>query len=176
MNRLKENPIGLDAVIHKIQVKLYDKLNELWGVELDGYPRCYSIKREVKKTIEHYQGSGEYESLIHAEGNKFFFLADADYRQESLNHFNTKLDLYFILNLEECKKLIVHRADEEVRRDIINIVKTCDNVGENITIVTGIDSIFMGFQRNNIDDIQPYYYFKAIIDIKDFSLIKTICK
>lgn len=176
MNYLKTNPVGLDAVLHKIQVKLYDKLTKLWGVELDGYPRCYSLKRETKKTIEHYLGNGEYESLIHAENNKFFFLADNDYAQESLNHYNTKVDLYFILNLDECKGLIEHRADEEVKRDIIKIVTDCENVGENIKIVTGIESIFMGFVRNNIDDIHPYYYFKAIIDIKDFSLNKTICK
>lgn len=176
MNHLKENPVGLDAVIHKIQVKLYDKLSELWGTTLDGYPRCYSIKREAKKTIEHYKGKGEYISLIHAEKNKFFFLADSDYTQESLNHYSSKVDLYFILNLNKCKFGIQHRADEEIKRDIINIVSYCENVGENIKIVTGVDAIFMGFQRNEIDDIHPYYFFKAIIDINDFSLNKTLCQ
>lgn len=176
MNHLKTNPIGLDAYIHKIQVKMYDKLTTLWNTELDGYPRCYSIKREAKKTIEHYKGKGEYISLIHADRNKFFFLADSDYTQESLNFYDTKIDLYFILNLSKCQIGVQHRADEEVRRDIINVVKGCENVGENIKIVTGVDNMFMGFQRNTINDIHPYFFFKATIDIKDFSLNKTLCQ
>jgi len=177
MNYLKENPTGLDTVIHKIQVKLYDKLTALWGTELDGYPRCYSLKRETKKTIEHFKNKGEYTSnLIHAERNKFFFLADADYTQDTLNHYSTKIDLYFILNFKKIKPDVLHRADEEIRRDIIHIVSRCDNVGENIKIVTGADSIFMGFIRNNIDDIHPYFFFKAIIDIQDFALNKTLCQ
>ena len=174
MNNLKINPIGLDAVLHKIQVKLYDKLNAKWGIELTGYPRCYSIKRETKKTIEYFLGNGEYVSLIHAENNKFFFLADSDYTQDSLNHFSTEVDLYFILNLDDLN--YEQRCDEEVRRDIISVLSKCENVGENIKIITGIESIFMGFVRNNIDDIHPYYYFKAIVEIKDFSLNKTNCK
>lgn len=173
MNNLKTNPVGLDAVLHKIQVKLYDKLNTKWGIELNGYPRCYSLKRETKKTIEHFLGNGEYESLIHAENNKFFFLADGDYTQDSLNHFNTKVDLYFILNLDDLN--YSQRCDEEVRRDIIGVLSQCTNVGENIKLVTGMESIFMGFVRNNIDDIHPYYYFKAIVEIKDFSLNQRLC-
>lgn len=175
MNRLKENPTGLDAEIHKIQVKLYDKLTRLWGCNLQGYPRCYSLKRQTKKTIEHYIGKGEYESLIFAERNKFFFLADNDYIQESSNHFMTKIDLYFIVNLEDVQPYKEHRADEEVRRDIINILLSCGSVKTNIKIVTGIDSIFMGFERNNINDIHPYYYFKAIVEINDFTLNNRLC-
>ena len=68
------------------------------------------------------------------------------------------------------------RCDEEVRRDIIDVLSKCENVGENIKIITGIESIFMGFVRNNIDDIHPYYYFKAVVEIKNFSLNKTNCK
>ena len=92
-NFTKDNPVGLDKVIDIIQKRLYDKLTPLWNIKLEGYPRCYEIKRAKKVTIEHYKGKGEYESLIHSDTNKFFFIVKDNIKQ-AIKLLN---DIYFVL-------------------------------------------------------------------------------
>jgi len=180
MNNLKENPRGLDVVIHTMQVKLYDELSSLWSTTLEGYPRCYSIKRDARRNIEHYIGRGEYVSLIHAEGNKFFTLAGDSIDYVSNTHYKTTIELFFILNLDTIYNGIYHRADEEVRVDVLNILNKLDGV-QVMKVETLNDRVFMGYNYNvgqNLDftnDIQPYHCFKLIIDILEYDINEHIC-
>ena len=174
-NNLKTNPIGLDAVIAKIQTKLYDKLTALWGVTLEGYPRCYEIKRDKKTTIEHFISASDYVSLIHVDKNKFFFLNKKDYKQNSNRAYDTEVELFFVVNVKECKTSINHRADEEVRLDVMNVLSTIGNIGVDTTISTGIENVFKGYDYRFTDDMQPYHCFKITMSVNDFKLNQTIC-
>lgn len=174
-NNLKTSPIGLDAIIAKIQTKLYDKLTALWGVALEGYPRCYEIKRDKKVTIEHFISANDYVSLIHVDKNKFFFLSKQDYKQNSNTTYDTEIELYFIVNLKECKASINHRADEEIRLDVMNVLSTIGNIGIDTKITTNIDDVFKGYDFRVTDDMQPYHCFKITMSINDFKLNQKIC-
>jgi len=174
-NNLITNPIGLDTTIYNIQKKLYDVLQPKWDVNLDGYPRCYNIQRENKKSIEFYKGKNEYKSLIHLEGNKFFFTADNNQTQTTLDSFTTDIDLYFILNLDQCKPTLKNRGDNEVRVDVLNVLQTFGEIGLNIQVVTDVDKVFQGYDFTFRNDQQPYHVFKLTLNITDFTLNDTLC-
>lgn len=176
-NNLITNPIGLDTTIYNIQKKLYDKLQPLWNVKLDGYPRCYPIQRgsENKRSIEYYKGKNEYKSLIHLEGNKFFFTAENEENQLTIDSWTTNIDLFFILNLNQCKPSLTNRGDNEVRVDVLNVLKSISNIGLNIQVITDVDKVFQGYDFTFKNDQQPYHCFRLVLNITDFTLNDTLC-
>lgn len=177
-NNLKINPIGLDAIIHKAQKMLYDKLVLLWtGVVLDGYPRCYVINRNGVKTIEHYFLNKEYRSLIHAEGNKFFFTSENDIDGDTdirAVRLSTDIDLYFIVNVPEIKPSLIHRGDEEIRNDVMDVISKIPGVYFK-RLVKNIDKVFTGFQYINENDMQPYHCFKITLEVRNYLINEQVC-
>lgn len=169
-NYIKTNPVGLDKVIDIIQKRLYDKLTPLWNIKLEGYPRCYEVKRAKKVTVEHYKGKGEYESLIHSDTNKFFFIVKDDIKQVSYTTYNAVIELYFILNIQDCKPSIHHRADEEVRNEVINVLSTIGVADALKTIIIDTPSVFRGYDYELLNDMHPHDCFKVIFEIRDFKL------
>lgn len=177
-NNLESNPIGINTFVYGVQKALYDKLTVKWNTEIDGYPICYSIKRdgEKEKTIEHYKGLNEYsKNLIHRERNKFFFTADYDLDQLTLDTYSTNLDLYFIVNLKECKSTNTNRADKEVLNDVMTILQGFGQIGVNTKVVTDLDRVFQGYTYDFKHDLQPYFCFKLTLNITDFTLNDTLC-
>lgn len=182
MNNLKENPVGLDVIIDKVQKKVYDLKNK-WGAELTGYPRCYILQKENSKTIEHYLGFNEYSgSLIHREENKFFFLTGERVDKVSNNYYTTSFELYFMLNIEDIYPDISHRADEEVRVDVLNVLDTIPSI--NVTSVeSNVDKVFARFNNrisqnyeyDSYDNLHPYHYFKVLIDVLEFDINQKQC-
>ncbi len=182
MNNLKTNPIGIDAVINEMQVKLYEKLTALWSVELDGYPRCYVLGQEREKTIEHFIGGIDYTgNLIHAEKNKFFFVNDDNYKKIDYLNYSTDLQIYFILNLKEIKPLILHRADEEVRNDVMSIIDSFSRLKSEKIIIKDFEKVFdykkilNKFQSEFIENMQPFHTFRIDCNIIKFSLNEKTC-
>jgi len=169
-NYTKTNPVGLDLVVDVIQKKLYSKLSLLWNVKLEGYPRCYEIKRSKKTTIEHYIGKGEYKSLISSDENKFFFIVKDNIRQVSFTTYNAVIELFFIVNVQDCKPSIKHRADEEVRSDVISVLSTIGVADALKTIIIDTASVFRGYDYELLNDMHPHDCFKVIFEIRDFKL------
>lgn len=169
-NYTKENPVGLDLVVDVIQKKLYNKLSTLWNVKLEGYPRCYELKRSKKTTIEHYLGKGEYKSLISSDENKFFFIVKDNIRQVSFTTYNAVIELFFIVNVQDCKPSIKHRADEEVRSDVISVLSTIGVADALKTIIIDTASVFRGYDYELLNDMHPHDCFKVIFEIRDFKL------
>ncbi len=182
-NLTKTNPVGLDIVIDNIQRKVYE-LKKEWAVELDGYPRCQILKsNDGQKTIEAYLGNDEYSgSLIFAEENKFFFLSGESVQKVKNNYYSTTIELYFIVNLSEIYSNIKHRADEEVRIDVLHVLNTISGINV-VKVESNSDKVFARF-NNRIsqnyeyeytDDMQPYHYFKVLIDILEYDINAQSC-
>jgi len=125
-NNLISSPIGLQAIVNKLQVVLYEPLKATWNnAQLDGYPICYSKEKDGKRTIEHFSSGVDYKNLIYAEENKFWFTNPYPITEvrNSSGIYETQLDLYFTVNLLEIKSQITtHRADYEARKDVIDIL------------------------------------------------------
>jgi len=184
-NLLKTNPIGLDAIIDQIQKKVYELGGATkWNTTLQGYPRCYIMQNESKqKTIEAFlEGKDFSGTLIFSEGNKFFFVAPNDIVKESGNYYTTELEMFVIVNLEECKPSIAHRADEEVRADVLNMLNQIPAVKVQ-KVVINIDRVFnrynsrisQSYEYEYTDDMQPYHCFKVEMAVLPYNLNQTTC-
>lgn len=169
-NHTKIDPVGLDAVIGKIQTRLYNKLSAVWSAKIEGYPRCYEVKRNKLTTIEHFLTENEYESLIHSDNNKFFFIVKKDIRQVSFTTYNAMIELFFILNVRECKPSVKHRADEEVRNDVILALSGIGAADSLKTIIIDTPSVFQGYDFSLLNDMQPFHCFKVEFEIRDFKM------
>lgn len=182
-NLTKTNPVGLDIPLDVIQRKVYE-LKDVWGIQLDGYPRCQILlTKDGKKTIEAYLGNDEYSgSLIFAEENKFFLLAGESVERVSGTYYKTMVELYFILNLEEIYPDVLHRSDEEVRIDVLNVLETIPGISV-YRIEHNTDKVFARFnnrisqnyEHEFTDDMQPYHYFKVLIDILEYDINAQSC-
>ena len=182
-NLVKTDPLGVDAVIHDIQKRLY-LLKDLWNVELSGYPRCYILQNDKgQKTIETYFSNQDYSSsLIFSEGNKFFFLLPNDVEKHSGNYYTSYLELYVILNVVECYPSVIHRADEEVRKDVLDALEKCPSV-KVVKAVINIDKVFnrynnrirQSYEYEYTDDMQPYHCFKIEMEVLPYLLDQRAC-
>lgn len=181
-NLTKTDPVGLDSFLDTIQRKVYD-LKDKWNIDLDGYPRCQILLREDKKTIEAYLGNDEYSgSLIFAEENKFFFLSGESVEHVADTFYKTTVEIYFMLNLKDIYPNIQHRADEEVRRDVLNVLNTIANINV-VKVESNTDKVFARFnnrisqnyEHEFTDDMQPYHYFKVLVDILEYDINQQNC-
>ena len=175
MNNLKTNPKGLDVIIYKVQKKLYDKLSTMWvGVELFGYDRCYLSNRNGVKSIDYYISDKEYENLIVAEKNKFFFTAENEVKNVGINYYETSIELYFIVNVSEIKPDVLHRADEEVRKDVLNVLQTMSDTSIDY-VVFNTDNVFSKYFFNQVIYLEPYHCFKVVLKVNKYHLNNKLC-
>lgn len=179
----KTNPIGIDAIIQKVQEKLFNELSEKWNVVLDGYPRCYVIEREQTKTIEHFVSKkpnsnrkSEYSgNLIVAEGNKFFFIAENEENKINNLEYQTRVSLFFILNLPEIYPEILHRCDNEVLVDIITVIDNSGAFTKDNIIIRNFKRVFYEFTSDTEQNMQPYYCLRIELNTLPFLIDKPLC-
>jgi len=160
----KTNPIGLDALIHVMQSKLYNELNTLWSIELEAFERCYILEKDGKKEVKRFVKSKEYETVSVAEKNKFFFLHRAKSTKKDALYYDSELELVFILDLTKIKVDIEHRADYEVQNDVENIITQFNNVWIK-SLESGYDRALQGISYDQQNDMQPYHIFKFTLGV-----------
>ena len=147
MNNLKSNPKGIDIEINSIQTKLYNKLGYS---AFDGYGRVYLIDGKPKFFV-----NGSYKEVLLDDklNGHFFFIEDSNTKKDSI--FETDVDIIFLLDLEKIKPNVNHRADEEVRVEILEVLEKCRRFHlEEIT--KGIDAL-NDFEHTLID-MQPFHF------------------
>lgn len=176
----KEYPIGLDIVIAKLQKAIagISWSNSItWGdaENVSIYPRCYAVeKQEDQKRytdIEYYHANGDYTGLLHAEGNKVFFVSNHDVIPAGLNgYFKTKVDIYFMIDLSQAKPHIIHRADAEVETDALEAIKSSVPNTRISRVITGIENIYRGYRYRITDDMQPYHCFKVEMEVLRYKI------
>ncbi len=152
---LKENPIGVDVPIQRIQERLYNDL----GYEINAYGRAYLNKRGDNTVPEVLiEESNEYqEVLLNDCENGVFFFIENNTTKISSHTFRTNVDLIMSLKLCCVKPDIKHRADEEVKIDVYKVLRKCV-FREDIEITKGIEAL-RGFE-SNLKDMQPNHFVK----------------
>lgn len=122
---LRSNPKGMDALIQRFQTKLHEKLLTYWGIDEDQYRcygRCYRNKTADGYIAENYEGDGEYKEVYWDDSLSaisFFGIAS---EIEQVIAAKTTVHLVFFVNLAKLKPGIAHRADGEVRTDVIDAI------------------------------------------------------
>lgn len=121
----KQNPVGIDKQIQKLQNQIYTGLG---FTNFDGYGRAYLLKNTEDKVVPHHYvagSNGEYQEILYNDeiNGHFFFLDSSETKPFSGVHVETEVSIYFFLNLEKLKPSITHKADEEIREQIMGILE-----------------------------------------------------
>lgn len=119
----KTNPVGLDWHIQKVQERLYEELLKKWGaVTYHCYGRAHRNRTTDGYTAEIYTGGDRYKEVYWdsaADAVSFFGLHGTE-KKDAANTIG--VHLVFFVNLAKLKPGIAHRADEEIRQDVFNVV------------------------------------------------------
>lgn len=157
MNYLKNNPVGVDIKIQKLQIKLYENL----GFEnIEGYGRIYIDNKKGENYPLHFINGIDYKEVLIDDNNngKFFFVED-EVTDSEMTISKTKVDIIFLVNLANLYPDIPHRADEELKQQVYRLLKkTRFFFPSEIKITKGKDAI-KDFKTKLID-MQPYHFMK----------------
>lgn len=161
MIHLKTNPIGIDAEIQGIQEYLYEKLND-WNLEafgraeiIDKKPRVFYKKNDYKEVL-----------FLNETSNGKFFFVDSEKTKLEEGFLVTDVDLYFLLDVKKIKPNVNHRADEEIRVEILNYLQ---KKYKEIDITKG-QKVLSNFETK-LNDMQPYHFLKFSFEVKYQSIL-----
>ena len=129
--------------------------------------------------MEAYLGKGEYEKVLFSEGNKIFFVQGL---QPDISSGVSTNDLWVvcILNLDDVKSGINHRADEEVHQDLMTELSNVVMLDNIKSIEYDMDNLkrvveeAFDFDSFNYTDIHPYHVFMVKLEV-NYALIKNNC-
>lgn len=157
----KENPVGVDAVIDKLQRDLFIELTVRFGWrDYDSYPRAYRNRKEGDTIPEVYTSNGDYKEVLFNDKETVtsFFLTDDKRTYEQGNSVFTQwVSIIFQANLAKLFPDIQHRADEEMIDNIFKALKNKNWEGKFVEVITGVDKVYeslkLSYDKKNFDDM-----------------------
>lgn len=179
----KTNPVAQDVVVARIQKALHNAFDVKWsegGNTTDGivcYPRCYiGFDTNMKRIIDYYEQTTEFDylNILDNEQNKVIPINDYPIIQEGVNTLSTKLDLIFVVDLKTTNPTVTHRADEEVRSEVLKVLQKIPNTSV-VSVIRGLHHIFKDMKYNPSIDMQPKHCFKVVLSIDRFSENEKYC-
>lgn len=169
-NYTHSTPVGIDVSITKVQTYLFNGLLKAWGIDASAYcayGRCYRNQLDKGYTPEYYDGSKEYHEILYDDRYAAisFFGITGDIKVDITN--KAQIHIIFMVDLDRLKpNSNPVRRDEEVRKDVQNIL-TPGAYGYQITgIRMGYDRVFTEYPGSRQDDgmkyrdMHPLHYFR----------------
>jgi hypothetical protein len=120
------NPVGLHAKVQELQAFIHSNLLTKWGIsDTTKYlctGLCYRNKKDEGYIAEMYSGNNEYKDVYWDDtlSALSFFGLSGQIKHDVVEVAN--VHLVFFVNLAKIKASITHRADEEARNDVLNLV------------------------------------------------------
>jgi hypothetical protein len=175
----KGNPKGIDIVIQKIQVKVYDYLVDTWDIDdpnYISYGRVYRNQDKDGKYIpEAYVSDNEYVDPLYNDKEMClctsFFGVGSDQQSLGGGLFTAKCHIIFSLNIAQLKPGIIHRADEEVHIDCLDALRKALPFDTITNLITWNDNVFReynGYKAQNgiiFTDMHPKHNFRINFDL-----------
>ena len=162
---LKDNPVGIDWAIDRIQKTVFNSVN--WDTAVGGYEsyhRAYKNESPDGKIPEVYIGDDDYKEVFMDDGFSAtsFFMVDDTITQLEEDKYSANVDYVFQVLLDELYPSIIHRADEEAHRDVLLAVNDSVINVEVTDIVKGRENVYSGLRIDQLecDDMHPYHFFK----------------
>jgi hypothetical protein len=172
----KNNPVGIDAVIDKVQRKMFAALSETWpaGIKYDCYPRCYRNKKD----------NGYIAEVFLSGTKKDYKEAYWDDKLAALSFFgiDPTIDLgdgnkalihvVFFVDLKKLKPNVSERADEEVRLDVQKILQKQIAATRLLRVTTGLENVLKEYpgsyrdERLKAVDMHPVHCFRFDIEVR----------
>lgn len=176
----KTKPVGIDNAIQKLQVDLHGKLMAVWGLNVnndtqnalyESYGRCYRNKKDNGYIAEVFTGGIDYKDVYWNDSlyALSFFGVNGPVIDE-LGQGKANIHLVFFVNLAKLKPTIAHRADEEVREDVINAIGAFNNGFKLVSYETGIDNVLREYpvSRESLAikaDMHPSHSFRMNLTV-----------
>lgn len=125
----RTNPTGIDWYIQQLQTKLHDRLVAIWNLpdpaKYKAYGRCYRNKTDDGYVAENFEGGTEYREVYWSDeltAISFFGLTNNVKTGEADIHLVFFADLVKLSLKDKTGLTIAHRADEELRLQVINLI------------------------------------------------------
>ena len=174
MNHLKENSVGIDIEIERLQIFLYDNICKKFCLDdFNGYGRVYKNKRNGLIIPEYYESNRDYREVLlddRISGTMFFNTDSEATINGTLNTQDCEIIFTFNLNSLLFKD---GRDDEYIRQYIILLLNQFDAREEQKTITTGLENVYRDFNgvAKYFYDMQDYHHFKITKELR----INTKC-
>ena len=170
MNYLRENPVGIDLEISRIQTALYDNIVERWNLQdFKGYGRVYKNKKNDLIIPEYYVSEKEYEDvLLDDRLNGIMFFSPSDNAEVYGDLIVQNCDVIFTFNLK-CLEFSNEREDEKIRQLILGWLDDYkSNKGFIKQIKTGLTNVYNDYNgvANYFYDMQNYHHFKVTLELR----------
>jgi hypothetical protein len=175
----KTNPVGIDAKVQEFQARLHTALLNVWGIDSEAYhchERCYRNRKTEGYVAEVYTTDNEYKEVYWNDeltAISFFGLNNVPIRHDTVEQ--AKVHLVFFVNLAKLKPSVTHRADEEVRRDVLNIIGRSISGFVYESLELGIENVLKEYAASwrtagkfaNLDavDMHPIHCFRLNFSI-----------
>ena len=124
----KINPTGLDIPVQRFQSLIHTKLLAVWGIDSSQY-KSYGVAIRNPTadgyTAENYEGLQGYKEVYYDDSLSAisFFGRTGQIRMDT-GSMMQQIHLVFFVDLKKIKPTISHRADEEVRKDVLTAIGT----------------------------------------------------
>ena len=167
---LKETPRGIDVPIQRFQKYLYANISDIWDIDVekgyDCFGRAYRNQKEGGYIPEVYIGGNNYRDVYFDDRKVALSFFGVEDMQRYKIRMMANVFLIFCVNLKQLYPEVKHRADGEAHRDVINLSGRM--LGEFTGLVTGIDSVFKGYDIKQIKyrDMHPAHCFRLNYTVK----------
>lgn len=178
MNYLRQNPVGIDEQIQRIQSFVYDKIISNWNLDsFNSYGRVYKNKRNGLIIPEYYVSEKEYEEvLLNDNLNGIMFFSPSDRTEVNGTLLTQDCDLIFTFNLSDLN-ISNERDDENVRQGVLSILRQYDARIDFVKqITTGLTNVYQDYNgvANYFYDMQNFHHFKVTLGLRYNNNIKCI--
>jgi len=171
----KISPVGIDIQIQRLQTLLFAKLPAIWGISdtlYECYGRCYRNQKDEGYVAEVYKGNNEYKEVYvddRISAISFFGLTDQTIDMNKVN--KAEVHLIFWVDIKKVKPALLHRGDEEVRKDVEQIIK--NKYGFQLSgIDLGIENVLRDYPGSlesdkviKYRDMHPFHCFRFNFDL-----------
>lgn len=165
----KTAPVGIDYALQQLQTELHAALLTRWAIadaEYKAYGRCYRKPTDQGNIIANYDSGTEYTRMFDDTLKAVSFFGQSPVTRLDQKE-STEVHLVFFVNLAKLKPLIAHRADEEVRKDVISLFAPAlygfAYTGFEITI----ENVLREYRAswNKIIDMHPWHCFRINLKV-----------
>lgn len=170
----KTDPVGIDYALQLLQTELHDALLTKWSISSDDYKaygRCYRKPTDQGYIAANYESGNEYKEVYYDDTLAALSFFGQSPRVALDQKESTDVHLIFFVNLAILKPWIEHRADEEVRKDVISVFAPClygfAYTGFEIFLENVLRE-YPGSRRDSrlsIVDMHPYHCFRINLKV-----------
>lgn len=169
MNYLKENNVGIDNPIKRLQVYLYDRIVSNFGLsDFDGYGRVYRNRKDNLFIPEAYVNNKEYKEVLLDDRNDGIMFFSPESNSTAYGSLVIqKCDLIFSVNLDNLYGSN-ERKDEEFRQYVLSLLNLyVVDLGDK-EIETDLNKVYEKYNgvASYFYDMQNFHHFKIKINLK----------